>query len=452
MRSSVSLVAGAIAVMLSSAQSLAQDANTVPLQPPAYPLTLRYGTGLVDIPVAWVSPNNGDLFFGFSGTNIPACGTPCDLSTSQKWNTNFSIETHWIQRFTIGFSLYSNNPEWGFYGQFLALTEKEGSWRPAIAIGFRNLGPYNHEDRLLLGHDVMIDSGGGASGYTPPTYDGFKTAPTFYGVVSKNWKVGSNGEAGATVGYGNGIFSDDGGLGKSYNDKGQIVKGLFLGGRYGFRPNADWTFNFMVENNGWDWNAGAVVDWKGIFLGLYGSELEEGSMSPSKGSLYQVYNYTKFNLNIGFSTNLFLASQGTVLRSQVLSQPTASAVPVETRRTREFDAMSAAGVGLSVGDHGHLDAAFQVRRFHARQPCRPEMVNPCRRCLFPPAGPAERLNRQLLKLPEDERRGLRNRVGARKHHLGQYGTRARQTQNRQLDFWRVGKIFPLDVARIFRAD
>ena len=317
MRSSVSLVAGAIAVMLSSAQSLAQDANTVPLQPPAYPLTLRYGTGLVDIPVAWVSPNNGDIFFGFSGTNIPACGTPCDLSTSQKWNTNFSIETHWIQRFTIGFSLYSNNPEWGFYGQFLALTEKEGSWRPAIAIGFRNLGPYNHEDRLLLGHDVQIDSGGGASGYTPPTYDGFKTAPTFYGVVSKNWKVGANGEAGATVGYGNGIFSDDGGLGKSYNDKGQLVKGLFLGGRYGFRPNADWTFNFMVENNGWDWNAGAVIDWKGIFLGLYGSELEEGSMSPSKGSLYQVYNYTKFNLNIGFSTNLFLASQGTVLRSQV---------------------------------------------------------------------------------------------------------------------------------------
>jgi len=317
MRSSVSLVAGAIAVMLSSTLAPAQDANPVPPQAPAYPVTLRYGTGLVDIPVAWVSPNNGDIFLGISGTNIPACNTPCDLSFSQKWNTNFTLETHWIQRFTIGFSLYSNNPEWGFYGQFLALAQKQGSWIPSVAVGFRNLGPYNHEDRLLLGHDVMIDSTGGSSGYTPPTYDKFKTSPTLYAVVSKDWKVGATGSAGATLGYGNGIFSDDGGLGKNYNDKGTIAKGLFLGGRYAFRPSDDWTLNFMVENNGWDWNAGAVADWKGIFLGLYGTELEEGSMSSSKGSLYQVYNYTKFSLAIGFSTNLFLASKGTVLRSQV---------------------------------------------------------------------------------------------------------------------------------------
>jgi hypothetical protein len=317
MRSSVSLVAGAIAVMLSSTQVSAQDANAVPLPSPAYPVTLRYGTGLVDIPVAWVSPNNGDIFLGFSGTDIPACGSPCDLSFSQKWNTNFTLETHWIQRFTIGFSLYSNNPEWGFYGQFLALTQKEGSLRPSIAVGFRNLGPYNHEDRLLIGHDVQIDSGGGTTGYTPPDYSKFKTSPTLYAVVSKDWKTGQTGTFGATIGYGNGIFSDDGGLGKNYNDKGQIVKGLFLGGRYAFRPSEDWMFNFMVENNGWDWNAGAVADWKGIFLGLYGTELEEGSMSPSKGSMYQVYNYTKFSLQLGFSTNLFLASKGAVLRSQV---------------------------------------------------------------------------------------------------------------------------------------
>lgn len=316
MRSSVALVAGAIAVMLSSTQAPAQDSN-VPLPPPSYPVTLQFGTGLIDNPVAWVSPNNGDIFLGISGTNIPACGSPCDLSTSQKWNTNFTLETHWLQRFTIGFSLYSNNPEWGFYGSFLALTEKEGSWRPAIAVGFRNLGPYNHEDRLLLGHDVNVDSGGGVSGVTPTTYQNFKTAPTLYAVVTKNWKAGQTGTFGATIGYGNGIFSDDGGLGKNYNDKGQIVKGLFLGGRYAFRPSPDWILNFIVENNGWDWNAGAVFDWKGIFLGLYGTELEEGSMSPSKGDLYQVYNYTKFSLQLGFSTNLFLASKGTVLRSQV---------------------------------------------------------------------------------------------------------------------------------------
>lgn len=318
MRSGVTLVASALALMLAGTTGAhAQSQDAAPGAPPAYPQTLRYGTGLIDIPVAWVSPTSGDIWLGISGTDIPACGSPCNLNTSEKWNTNLSLETHWIQRFTVGLSVYSNNPEWGFYGSFLALTEKEGSNRPAVAIGFRNLGPYTHEERLLIGHDVNIDSGGGTTPVNPAWSQNFKTAPTFYAVATKNWASGKTGTFGATLGYGTGLFSDDGKLGKDYNDKGTIVKGLFLGARYAFRASENWNFNFLLENNGWDWNAGVVADWKGIYLGLYGTELEEGSMSPSHGAMYQVYNYTKFNLNVGFSTNLFLASKGTQMRSQV---------------------------------------------------------------------------------------------------------------------------------------
>ena len=318
MRSGVTLVAGALAVMLAGTTGArAQLSSAGANAPPPYPVTLRYGTGMVDIPVAWISPTSGDIWIGASGTNIPACSSPCDLNTAEKWNTNLTIETHWIQRFSLGFSLYSNNPEWGFYGQFLALTEKEGSNRPAIAIGFRNLGSYTHEDRLLIGHDVNVDSSGGTTPVNPGWSKDFHTAPTFYGVVSKNWNVGATGTVGATLGYGNGLFSDDGKLGSAYNDKGTLVKGLFLGARYAFRPSKDWNMNFMLENNGWDWNAGVVADWKGIFLGLYGTELEEGGQNPSHGSMYQVYNYTKFSLAIGVSTNVFLASKGTQTRAQV---------------------------------------------------------------------------------------------------------------------------------------
>jgi hypothetical protein len=317
MRSGVRLVAGAIAAVIAGAFGAGAQGSPSAPSAPAYPVTLRYGTGLVDIPVAWISPQSGDLWFGLSGTNIPACNSPCGLNTAEKWNSNFTLETHWKQRFSIGLSVYSNNPEWGFYGQFLALTEKEDSWRPAVAIGFRNLGPYDHEERLLIGHDVLIDSLGGTTPTNPPFSQGFHTAPTFYGVATKNWKVGQTGTVGATLGYGSGIFSEDGGLGKAYNDKGTIVKGLFLGGRYAFRPGENWTMNFMLENNGFDWNAGMVVDWRGIFLGFYGTELEEGSMKAGASTLGLVYNYTKFSLNIGFSTNLFLAEKGTMLRSEV---------------------------------------------------------------------------------------------------------------------------------------
>jgi len=318
-RSGVLLVAGALALILGgTAAAAAQDPIPAPRTMPSYPVTLRYGTGLIDIPVAWVSPNSGEIWLGLSGTNIPACADPCGLSTSEKWNTNFTIETHWIKKFTLGFSLYSNNPEWGFYGQYLALTEDPASkWKPSVAIGFRNLGPYTHEERFLIGHDVLVDSGGGTTPTDPAWAKGFHTAPTFYATATKNWAVGRTGYFGATLGYGSGIFSDNGGLGKNYNDRGTIVKGLFLGGRYAFKPNESTTLDFMLENNGWDWNAGAVVDWRGLFAGLYVTEIEEGAKSPSHGSLYLTYNYTKFSLAVGINTNVFIASKGSAMRARV---------------------------------------------------------------------------------------------------------------------------------------
>ena len=110
MRSGVALVAGALALALGGAPGAAAQAPAS--GPPAipYPVTLRYGTGLIDIPVAWVSPTNGDLFLGLSGTEI-----------ASSFNSNLTLETHWKHLFTVGFSLYSNNPDWGFSGQVLAL-------------------------------------------------------------------------------------------------------------------------------------------------------------------------------------------------------------------------------------------------------------------------------------------------------------------------------------------
>ena len=172
----------------------AQDPTPAPRTRSPYPVTLRYGTGLMDIPMAWVSPNTGDIWLDRLRHRSAGLRQPVRLSFSDRWNTNFTIETHWMKQFSVGFSLYSNNPEWGFFGQCHRPQRGPGdSWKPTVAVGFRNLGPYTHEERLLIGHDVIIDSGGGTTPVDPLWSKGFKTAPTFYAMATKDWKSGKTG-------------------------------------------------------------------------------------------------------------------------------------------------------------------------------------------------------------------------------------------------------------------
>ena len=173
-----------------------------------------------------------------------------------------------------------------------------------------------HEDRLLVGHDVQLSDTSAPKGITPDFARGFSTSPTIYGVATKSFSEGS-GTGSVSLGFGNGLFSDDGGLGKVYNAKGQIVRGMFFGGRYAYRLSANTTITLLGENDGWDWNAGVVADWRGISLGIYGTELEEGGRESSSRPLAGVYNYSKLNLSLGYSGNLPEIIQGTRLRSRV---------------------------------------------------------------------------------------------------------------------------------------
>ncbi|MBX6330797.1 MAG: hypothetical protein IRY91_03005 [Gemmatimonadaceae bacterium] len=306
----VTLGAALIAVPALSAQQQPSD--------DLYPATRQFGTGLIDIPVAWVSPSSGDIWVQASATKIPA-NTPAQqpLNFSSLWNTNLAIDTHWKGRFSVGLSLYSQNPEWGLFGQALLLKERADRKWPAIAVGFRNLGEYHHEDRLLIGHDVAIDSSGNIRTVTASYAQHFQTAPSFYGVATKSFAINETATASLSIGYGSGLFRDDGKLGKAYNDKGTIARGLFVGGRYAFHPSRNTRIDILAENNGWDWNAGIVGSWRGLSLGVYGTELEEGGESPTKGPLYTAYNYAKLNVSLGYSANLHDIASGTVLRSQV---------------------------------------------------------------------------------------------------------------------------------------
>jgi hypothetical protein len=226
---------------------------------------------------------------------------------------------HLFGRASIGVSAYDQNPDIGFFGQVLLLPDNIGTPLPALAVGVRNVGSAKHEDRFFIAHDIGYN-GAGYDKIIDPRYANFKTAPSFYGVATKQFAIGAMsarlpGTTGSfSVGFGNGVFQEDGGLGQSYNRRGTIAKGLFLGGRVATHPSLNSSLDFVFENDGFDYNAGLIYDWRGLSVGLYGTELEEGGRNNTG---FYVYNYTKFNVNVGYSGNIIDISRGVLLRTKI---------------------------------------------------------------------------------------------------------------------------------------
>lgn len=309
----VGVIAGLIgAMLLTGGPARAQQHDP-------YHSTLYFGTGLITIPVAWVSPNSADAWVSATAKRLPYYGD-ADAGFATSVNTNFAIDTHWWGRASVGVSAYSQNPEWGFFGQVLALRDNEFfTGLPSVAIGVRNIGKYKKEDRFMVGHDICLRAGVYEE-CSNTFYDNFKTNATIYGVATKEFALGTlTGAMPATMlsftlGWGNGLFSDDGDQGDAYNEKGTLASGLFLGGRGTFHPSLNTTVSVLAENDGWDYNAGVIFDWRGLSFGIFGTELEEGGREEGAGG---VYNYTKFNASLGYSGNIIDISRGVILRTRI---------------------------------------------------------------------------------------------------------------------------------------
>jgi hypothetical protein len=309
-------------LMVACATSATLAANTSKAQQvEPYPQTLQFGAGHINTPAAWVSRRTADSWLTLSAKDLPSFGDPSKNSLASRLNTNLALDTHWGGRVSIGASLYSQNPEWGAFGQALLIRDGDLGFLPALAVGARNVGRYKHEDRFLIGHDVALDSTGAYDDVVGKRYLDFKTSPTLYAVVTKDvplsdYSAGGRTSMSLSVGYGNGLFREDGGLGDQYNSSGTIARGLFLGSRFIVHPSANSSLTLLAENDGWDWNAGVVAEWRGVTLGLYGTELEAGGRD-GEGEGFNVYNYTKFNFAVGYTGNVRDISRGVVLRSRI---------------------------------------------------------------------------------------------------------------------------------------
>jgi hypothetical protein len=279
------MVAGAAAAAASPGRAQQVD---------PYPQTLQFGAGFINTPAAWVSRRSADSWLTLGAKDLPSFGDPSKNSMASRLNTNLALDTHWGGRVSVGASLYSQNPEWGVFGQALLLRDGDAGFLPAIAVGARNIGKYDHEDRFLIAHDVVLDSTGSYEDIVVSRYEKFDTSPTLYAVMTKEIPLSADSENGrramsVSLGYGNGLFRDDGDLGDQYNNSGTIARGLFLG---------------------------IVAEWRGVTVGLYGTELEAGGRDGAEEG-FNVYNYTKFNFTLGYSGNVRDISHGVVLRSRI---------------------------------------------------------------------------------------------------------------------------------------
>jgi hypothetical protein len=150
----------------------------------------------------------------------------------------------------------------------------------------------------------------------------FDTGPTFYGVATKSFSLnevrGGWPDIGLSlsVGFGNGLFEDDGGI-VDYSE--HETGGLFYGGSVSFSPAANTELTLMAENNAWDYNIGASLNYRGIIAGLYLTEVATGSSEASDeqfGSSF-VYNYQKVAFTLGWQSNIFALLRGDFLQNRV---------------------------------------------------------------------------------------------------------------------------------------
>src|SRR5688500_3676055 len=202
-------------------------------------------------------------------------------------------------------------------------------WMPSIAVGIRNVGPYDKIDRFGIGYALLPPEEAGDPDFThepDELHQNFETANSVYGVATKGFSLADirpnwpDLNLSFTVGFGNGLFSDDGGVvGYANHDR----SGLFYGVKTDFSPAPNVILSLMAEDNSWDYNLGASVVYRGLRAGLYVTELGAGSPEPladdptgiaDEASL--VYGYQKVAFTLSWQSNLYALLRGEFLQSR----------------------------------------------------------------------------------------------------------------------------------------
>ena len=282
-------------------------------QRPVYLPTLYWETGLIDTPTAWVSPLGGDL--SFAGTRLAFDSTG---STGARPGYNGSLAASLWGRAEAGVSFFTSDLKAALFAKTLLWDQQDGEfrtgaahWLPSIAVGVRNAGPTQGVDR-----------------FARPGTSITGTSPTVYAVATRTMVLAPpapgrtlpRAQLGLSLGAGNGLFRENGGLGSAYAR--HATGGVFGGAKLDVAVGRFSTVSLLAEHNAWDLNVGAALELRGVRLGLALTELGAGApLAELPGSVA----YRKVALTVGWQTNARALFRGDRMRQAITATERAQA-------------------------------------------------------------------------------------------------------------------------------
>ncbi len=275
-------------------------------QTPTMPSTLRYGSGLIDIPVSSVLPHmmiTGTYsgFFSQVGRRIEidGAGFPSGFGPARKeFYSDGSLGIGLFDRAEMGLTLQSlgdaesGGSLWGLFGRVRL-------WEPVdqglgLAVGGRYLTSPDFGDGgsyapARLGFpDERVRKGYSGVG-------GVDSNLTLYGVATAYLRGYDGGvmpgnDMTFSFGYGGGMFREGGEL--DFYSSGHS-NGWFAGTALHMGMGQRSQVTLMAEHNGFDVNVGAQVDWAGVRVG---AQYLASNHTPPTGGHSSEYQKPKFGL------------------------------------------------------------------------------------------------------------------------------------------------------------
>lgn len=247
------------------------DTATVPY-PYAVTHSLLYGGGALMSPYAFVNAGYWDVFLG-GGLATP------QINKSVKIDEGGTVTLSWNGRVEFGITSYSIS-DYGVHAK--AQIVPPGEFRPAIAIGVLNLigAPKDIGRHGFKGggdaYEEYIDR---VSPYLVASYAARSDELPVASVVSLGWGAGH-------------LLEDN----PVYNDKNHFG-GLFGSVMLEVIAQRDLFLSFILEHDGWDFNAGATLAYRGI-------EVTAGALAIDEGVAYETsnaVNQVRFFMKTGVS-------------------------------------------------------------------------------------------------------------------------------------------------------
>ncbi|MGD2045501.1 MAG: hypothetical protein PVJ80_02305 [Gemmatimonadota bacterium] len=272
-------------------------APAVAQQTPSMPSTLRYGSGLLDIPVSSVLSHlevQGTLSGFFVGLDrriqVDASGAPTGYGPAvDEFYSDGSLAVGLFDRIETGLSFQQFGGDsdggdiWGLFGRVRI-------WEPidqgvGLAAGARYVTSPDFGDgrsyepgRLGFADDRFTDELIGGSNLTM-----YGVATAYVRGFDAGGRIPKN-DMTFTLGYGGGMFREGGRLG--FYGPGH-ANGWFYGTSVHLETSERSVVSLMAEHNGFDVNVGVQLDWDGLRVGAHWLASNHGAPSGGYASEYR---------------------------------------------------------------------------------------------------------------------------------------------------------------------